>query len=237
MTSRNDDRVHDAERALRRRLDRCGNWFQRLQFPYKTHVIRESGLLSYLSPDGTLVDVGCGTGIVSCLVALALPDKRVIGVDTDRRRLDWCTRLADGIPNITFLHADVQHYTFPPIQEAVCLDVLHHLRPTAQDRLVFSIVANLQPGGRFILFEVDTNPAQKWKYWMSLVVDHVLYPFQERANFRRAEALLDLFRRAGLETEIVQPLPSPIVAPILYVGRRLAGDGAVAPSSSGPAGC
>jgi SAM-dependent methyltransferase len=222
MTSLDQDRLHEAERELRRRLDRWGNWFQRLQFSYKSNVIRQSALLSYISPAGTVVDVGCGTGIVSCLLALALPDKRVIGVDTDRRRLAWCSRLASGIPNVTFLRADIQHYTFPPIQEAICLDVLHHLPPIAQDRLVFSIVAHLQSGGRFILFEVDKNPNQKWKYWMSLLVDYLLYPFQEKANFRQADVVLDLFRRAGLEPETVQPLSSPIVAPILYVGRRVA---------------
>lgn len=226
MTPLDQDRLQAAERELRHRLDRCGSWFQRLQFSYKRSVIRQSALLSYVSPSGTVVDVGCGTGIVSCLLALALPGKRVVGLDIDRRRIDWCSRLARGIPNVTFLHADIQDYIFPPIQEAICLDVLHHLPPSAQDRLVFSIAANLSSGGRFILFEVDKNPHQRWKYWMSLLADYVLYPFQEKANFWRSDALLDLFRRAGLEPETVQPLSSPIVAPILYVGRRVTAEDA-----------
>lgn len=220
MTSTDLERLREAERELSDRLSRYGSWFQRRQLPYKTNVIRQSGLLSYVSPEGTIVDVGCGTGIVATLLALARPRKRVVGIDVDRRRIARCSQLARGIPNVTFLHGDIQDYAFPPIQEALCLDVLHHLPTPAQDRLVFRIAANLERGGRFILFEVDTNPPQRWKYWISIAADYFLYPLQEKANNRSASAFLDVFRRAGLAPEIVQPLSSPLVAPILYVGRR-----------------
>ncbi|HET6370758.1 MAG TPA: class I SAM-dependent methyltransferase [Nitrospiria bacterium] len=206
--------------ALRDRVETRGNWFQRLQFAYKTDIFQESACLSYFTPDGTALDLGCGTGIGTCLIALAFPEKQVIGIDLDERRIKACARIAEGIPNVAFHAGDLRRFAPAASREAICFDVLHHLPEGDQDRLVMNVAARLERGGRFLLFEVDKNPARKWKYWMSVIVDYLLYPFQEKAHFRTADAYRDLFGRAGLEVERVQPLSSPLVAPILYVGRR-----------------
>jgi 2-polyprenyl-3-methyl-5-hydroxy-6-metoxy-1,4-benzoquinol methylase len=221
MNAVDHDRLDEAEHALSDRLRRYGTWFQRRQLAYKTSVIRQSGILSYVSRKGTIVDVGCGTGLLACLLALALPGKRVVGIDSNRGRIASCSRLARDIPNVTFLHGDVRDHAFLPVEEAICLDVLHHLSFADQDALVFRIAESLRRGGRFIVLEVDQAPARHWKYWMSVIADYVLYPLQEKANYRPAAAFLDLFRRAGLAPETVRPLWSPLVAPILYVGRRV----------------
>jgi SAM-dependent methyltransferase len=214
--------LETAVRALRERINERGTWFQRLQLPYKADIFRKGACLSYFTPDGTALDLGCGTGIGACLIALAFPEKQVIGIDLDENRIKACSRIAEGIPNVAFYAGDLRRFAPAASREALCFDVLHHLPDGEQDRLVMSVAARLERGGRFILFEVEKHPSRKWKYRMSVLVDYLLYPFQDKAHFRTADAYRDLFRRAGLEVERVQPLSSPLVAPILYVGRRTA---------------
>lgn len=210
----------EAEAELSDRIARYGGWFQRFQFAHKIEILRRSQCLSLLSPNGTVLDLGCGTGIVACMVALTFPQKQVIGIDTDKRRIGSCQKLSHGIPNVRFFAGDVRSFDLRGSKEIICFDVLHHLPEPAQDRLVLSVAANLDPGGRFIVFEVDTTPYPRWKYWVSLLSDYILYPFQEKAHFRSSLAYQALFRSAGLEVEMTQALPSSIVAPILYVARR-----------------
>ena len=209
-----------AEAELRDRVNRYGSWFQRFQFAHKIEILRRSECLSLLSSTGTTLDLGCGTGIIACMVALAFPQKQVIGIDTDERRIGSCQKLSNGIPNVRFLSGDVRKFDLHVSQEIICFDVLHHLPEEAQDRLVLNVAANLDTGGRFIVFEVDTAPSPRWKYWVSLLSDYLLYPFQEKAHFRSSAVYHNLFQSAGLEVETTQALPSSIVAPILYVARR-----------------
>lgn len=212
----------EAEAELSDRITRYGGWFQRFQFAHKIEILRRSGCLSLLSPNGTVLDLGCGTGIVACMVALTFPQKQVIGIDTDKRRIGSCQKLSNGIPNVSFLSGDIRSFNLHGSKEIICFDVLHHLPEQAQDRLILSVAANLDLGGRLIVFEVDITPSPRWKYWVSLLSDYILYPFQEKAHFRSSLAYQDLFRSAGLEVEMTQALPSSIVAPILYVARRAA---------------
>ena len=209
-----------AETELQLRVERHGSWFQRFQLAHKIDMLRRSGCLALLSPDGTALDLGCGTGITACLIALAFPLKDVIGIDTNEGRIRACRRLARGIPNVTFLSGDVQHLGLRASREIICFDVLHHLPDDAQDRLVLTVGANLEAGGRLIVFEVDTAPKHRWQYWISLLSDYLLYPFQEKAHFRSAASYHGLFQRAGLEVERTLRLPSRLVAPIVYVVRR-----------------
>jgi 2-polyprenyl-3-methyl-5-hydroxy-6-metoxy-1,4-benzoquinol methylase len=183
-------------------------------------MLSQSACFADVTQDGTAVDLGCGTGIVACLMAVMFPRKRVIGVDSNKNRIVWCRRLSAGIPNISFWEGDITQLAFSKGSEVICFDVLHHLPERVQASFIERVAANLEEGGRFILFEVDRSPGQ-WKYWASVLVDYLLYPFQEKAHFRTIEDLSGLFREAGLDMERIKPLHSPLVAPVLYVGRRL----------------
>jgi SAM-dependent methyltransferase len=62
-----------------------------------------------------VLDVGCGSGSMSRLIARAFPDVEVVGVDIREQYLDYARARAraEGIRNLTFESADVFALPFP----------------------------------------------------------------------------------------------------------------------------
>src|SRR5262245_2382683 len=58
----------------------------------------------------TLVDVGCGNGMLTCLMAANYPDRKFIGVDRCDASIAYATRLAEQnhLDNISFHTTDIE---------------------------------------------------------------------------------------------------------------------------------
>jgi ubiquinone/menaquinone biosynthesis C-methylase UbiE len=66
-------------------------------------------------PNGHVLDVGCGSGSMSRLIAGSFPRAEVVGVDSREQYLDFAKARArdEGISNVTFRHGDVFALPFP----------------------------------------------------------------------------------------------------------------------------
>jgi ubiquinone/menaquinone biosynthesis C-methylase UbiE len=68
-----------------------------------------------VSPNSRVLDVGCGSGSMSRLIARSFPQAEVIGVDVREQYLDFARARArdEGIRNLTFQSGDVFALPFP----------------------------------------------------------------------------------------------------------------------------
>ena len=66
-------------------------------------------------PSGRVLDVGCGSGSMSRLIAASFPHAEVVGVDLREQYLDFARARArnEGIRNLTFRNGDVFALPFP----------------------------------------------------------------------------------------------------------------------------
>jgi ubiquinone/menaquinone biosynthesis C-methylase UbiE len=66
-------------------------------------------------PSGRVLDIGCGSGSMSRLIAGSFPQAEVVGVDLREQYLDFARARArdEGIRNLTFRHGDVFALPFP----------------------------------------------------------------------------------------------------------------------------
>jgi SAM-dependent methyltransferase len=119
-----------------------------------------------------VVDLGCGTGVVTRMVAeRAGPAVRVVGVDLSEKlleaarrlstdaRIEWCRASADALPmadgtaDVVILHTLLSHVPDPAA-------VLAEVRRV------------LKPGGRAVIFDADyastTFAAEDWKRGMEV---------------------------------------------------------------------
>ena len=113
--------------------------------PHSAHLFRLAGI----SPGMRVLDIGCGAGDVSMLLAdLVGPSGSVIGVDIDPVVLDLArTRAAEaGLTTVSFLHADLTDLRLDePVDALVGRLILMHLRePAATVRTLSRLV---RPGG------------------------------------------------------------------------------------------
>jgi len=180
--------------------------------------------------EGVVLDLGCGHGLVSLLLARSRPARRVIGLDWDARKLATARALTE--PNLCFAFCDLAGDTPLPAARGVLLaDVVYLLSPPDQERLLARCAEALEPGGVLVLKE--TVDAPRWKA--------VLSRFQEALavrvlgltrgcalHFRGSDEWVRLLESLGLEVRVV-PLDRFRYHPhAAFVARRAAG-GAEAP--------
>ncbi len=142
----------------------------------------------YLPDRGEIIDLGCGFGLFAMYMALSKPNARVIGLDVNARRLrmarDAAARL--GIRNVSFSQQDLREWRpDQPLAGAYALDVFHHISPASGDRLLQDLCAQIEPGGRFLLKDIDTAP--RAMLWFTYLLDVLMSP-RDDFHYRSAGA-------------------------------------------------
>ena len=142
----------------------------------------------YLPDRGEILDLGCGFGLFAMYMALSKPDAHVIGLDINARRLQTARDAAAklGIRNVSFQQKDLRDWhPDQTIAGAYALDVFHHIPPASGDRLLQDLNAHLEPGGRFLLKDIDTAP--RGMLWFTFLLDALMSP-RDDFHYRSAGA-------------------------------------------------
>lgn len=121
-------------------------------------------LLSFATPRGRLLDVGCGTGN-----ALLFTDKQnieqYVGIDISKDMIAFAN-LAHAAPNVRFLIGDFLEVSldqFKRFDNAICAACLHWFIPREQD-VINKLSALINPGGYLFLscaFGFDYVPSER----------------------------------------------------------------------------
>ncbi|CZT55886.1 Trans-aconitate 2-methyltransferase [Eubacteriaceae bacterium CHKCI005] len=103
-------------------------------------------LLQYVNrdPDQNILDVGCGTGVLTNL--LAVHGARVVGLDASE---DMIAVAKESYPNVTFVEGNATHLPFQEEFDTVFSNaVFHWIQHQAE--LLDGICRALRPGGRLV---------------------------------------------------------------------------------------
>jgi 2-polyprenyl-6-hydroxyphenyl methylase/3-demethylubiquinone-9 3-methyltransferase len=176
----------------------------------------------YVPAVGPVLDVGCGHGLVSNLLALTGPGRRVLGIDLDERKVAAARQTIGARTNVRFEVGDAAR--LPPGEYcAVTIADVMYLIPEAQQRtIIASIAGALTPGGVLVWKSQIRQP--RWKYAITYAQEWLmtrLGPTHGAGLFfmDRAESL-DALRAAGLRPAAV---PMPSMRPytdILFLGYK-----------------
>ncbi len=106
---------------------------------------------------GEILDLGCGYGFVSHMLALTSAERKITGIDYDEEKI----RVAGGgflqPPGLIFEAADIRAYEFSPKDCIILSDVLHYIPREDQEKLLLKCMANLRPGGSIIVRDADVD--------------------------------------------------------------------------------
>ncbi|MFF0740004.1 class I SAM-dependent methyltransferase [Streptomyces sp. NPDC004111] len=153
-----------------------------------------AAVLGLLPPgSGTLLDVGCGTGIVTARVAAGRPGAKVLGVDAAHGML---RRAADRLGPDSVLLADAARLPFPDgvLDGVSAVWLLHLVPPDAVRRIVAEAARVLRPGGTFVA-TVDKDAAHD----VGSDIDDVLRPWRDdTAAADRADRVAEYAAAGGL---------------------------------------
>ncbi len=183
-------------------------WRGRFYWAVKQRIFPLDALRRLFPPARRLVDLGCGNGLFSLFLARLYPQMEIIGTDIDERKLEAARSMAGaaGLENLSFVQADVSGLHIPRADFFLCVDLLYLLPFEVQEKTAAAVAAAMEPGGTFLLKEMDTRPT--WKYYWNLFQETLavrLLGFTRggRFYFRPAAETAAMLEKAGLEVQVV----------------------------------
>jgi uncharacterized protein (DUF2062 family)/SAM-dependent methyltransferase len=167
--------------------------------------------------EGTLVDVGCGQGLMLALLAEARRDAiagswrhpsdppcfgRLIGLET-RPRVAAIAHEALG-DEAEIVAADARASAFPAADIVLLFDVLHLMPEADQVALLSALAASLRPGGAIVIRDADRSAG--WRFTCVKAGNRLkalaFGNWRQRFHFRSAEEWIACFRGLGLDAEM-----------------------------------
>ncbi len=102
----------------------------------------------------TLLDIGCGDGKITAEIAKALPNGRVIGIDSSQDMINLAQTLfpINDNPNLSFKMMDARNFVFQEIFDRAFSNAALHWIPN-QSAVLFCVEKCLKPGGK-LLFQM-----------------------------------------------------------------------------------
>jgi len=188
-------------------------WYARLRW----RLCPFEQMAQHVPLKGTIVDVGCGYGLLSNLLALTSQKRDVIGIDLSPRRISVARRTVKGRRNIKFLLQDAYNLKVEKCDVFVMSDFLHHLPYRHQEKFLAVCYQKLSKNGLLIIEEVDDKPY--WKYQFNIIVD-VLLNLGHGIYFRNSSEYLKLLSTIGFQTKIEMAHKGLPLSDILYLCKK-----------------
>jgi 2-polyprenyl-3-methyl-5-hydroxy-6-metoxy-1,4-benzoquinol methylase len=118
----------------------------------------------------TLIDVGCGVGLLGFYLRERNFQAPIVGLDRDRRKISRAQAVVrrSGYRELDFREEDVSAAT-PPTGNVVLFDVLHYLAPNEQARLLQRLIPCVAPGGLLVIRDCPRDGNAR--FWVTYLAE------------------------------------------------------------------
>ena len=179
-----------------------------------------------LPAGGTIVDVGCGQGLMLAMIieaedAGALPrSDRLVGIEL-RPRIASIARNALG-GRAVIVEGDARAHMPPACLAVLFFDVLHMIAAADQEALLAAAAGVLEPGGVILIREVDA--AAGWRFsavkFGNTLKALIGANWRQRFHFRTAAEWAACLASLGFEVQTKGTGDGTPFANVLFVLRR-----------------
>lgn len=137
-------------------------WLTRLHVGVRWRTCPFQAVSRRVPPEGRILEIGCGHGVFSALLALQSDGREVVGTDVDGDKIRAASRAGAGVANLRFDPAEPGDLPAGPWDAVCIIDVLYLIDRAGERALLEAAAAALAPGGVMVVKEMATGP--RWKF-------------------------------------------------------------------------
>jgi 2-polyprenyl-6-hydroxyphenyl methylase/3-demethylubiquinone-9 3-methyltransferase len=126
-----------------------------------------------------ILDVGCGHGVLAALLLHRHPERHVVGIDPDVRKIEWANESIGKSPNAEFRAVDIEALAAErpaSFDSVIIADVLCLIARDTWPPFLDAARRLLRPGGRLLLKDAENDGS--WRavkaLWQERLMVHVL---------------------------------------------------------------
>jgi 2-polyprenyl-3-methyl-5-hydroxy-6-metoxy-1,4-benzoquinol methylase len=172
--------------------------------------------------EGTIVDIGCGYGFFSNLLASRSSGRDVLGIDLEEEKVNHARATIGNRRNIDFVAADAFTFDYPTCDAITILDITYLLPEEKQRELLRVCRRHLKPGGKLVWKTQETRPRWKYAFMYAQEMAGSLVGMtgsrQKSFHFMSREAAVAAMADAGLSVEVVEMPTRLPYCEVLYLG-------------------
>lgn len=133
-------------------------WYMRI----KTKMEDNYALFHELLPkDGRILDIGCGYGFMSYMLAWTSPGRHITGIDYDEDKIATAAHCFKKPEQLQFIHGDIAATPFEKYDAFILSDVLHYLPSEEQEVLIQQCIERLTPDGVIVIRDGDSDKSKR----------------------------------------------------------------------------
>lgn len=153
-------------------VKRYSGFFTKLYVYLRSSILLFENVEKHVPKKGLIYDIGCGYGLISLSLALSSENRKVIGLDLDKGRIDKANA-SISLSNLSFRNKDITK----DIDLASCdcilmYDLLHHIPYDAQKKLLSACKSKLNNGGVLVVKDIDIKP--RYKLFFTYILDKIM---------------------------------------------------------------
>jgi 2-polyprenyl-3-methyl-5-hydroxy-6-metoxy-1,4-benzoquinol methylase len=156
--------------------------------------------------------------MLSNFLALKSPDRRVLGIDLNRERIEVAKRSSKGHPEVSFQLGDVRDFQGIPFDAVVMTDVLHHISDDNVRVLLGVMRSCLSDSSILVVLDVDRTPFRK--FYTTYLIDRLLN-LTRSLHYRSRDLLMRLLGQSGFWVHHVVPAGQDLpLSDVIYLCRK-----------------
>lgn len=196
----------------------------RLYIKIKLRICPLLRMETFFPKKGKIIDLGCGNGLFSNILRLNSPEREIIGIDLDKKKIRTAQKTQKDRSGIEFREGNIIEMKYPQGDVFSLIDVLYLTPPDKQEVILKKCYSVLNKGGVLIIKEMDTKP--RWKYMWNQIQETVAVKIigltlGEKFYFKSREEYLKILINLGFKVSPLRLDKGYLYPHIIYLCTKL----------------